>query len=76
MASDILPGPGYLKRYTNVRPLIADFLAAEKNLVESRRRAIDKREYERCWELGQAALERGQPIRSGRPLEAALSGMR
>jgi hypothetical protein len=76
MAPDILPGPRYLKRYTNVRPLIADFLAAEEDLVEKRRRAIDRREYERCWELGQAALERGQPVRSGRPLEAAIPGTR
>jgi hypothetical protein len=73
-APDIRPGPGYLKRYTNVRPLIADFLAAEDDLVNARRKVIAEREYRRCWELGQAALEREQPVRSGRPLEAAIPG--
>jgi hypothetical protein len=74
VAPDIVPGPGYLRRYTNVRPLIADFLAAEEGLVGARRQAIMEQEYRRCWELGQRALERNQPIRSGRPLHAARPG--
>jgi len=74
VASDIVPGPAYLGRYVNVRPLITDFLAAEDHLVESRRRAIAQREYHRCEEMGRRAVERGQPVRSGRPLEAAIPG--
>ena len=56
MAPDIVPGPGYQGRYTNVRPLVADFLAAERRLVEARRGAIAEREYRRCEELGEHAL--------------------
>lgn len=76
VARDIVPGPVYLRRYTNVRPLVADFLAAEDDLVEARRRAIEEREYRRCEELGRHALEGGQPVRSGRPLVAATPGTR
>jgi hypothetical protein len=74
VAADIVPGPGYTGRYTNVRPLLADFLAAEEHLVQVRRRAIAEREYRRCEELGQQALKAGQSIRSGRPLQAAIPG--
>jgi hypothetical protein len=76
IAPDIVPGPAYLGRYTNVRPLVADFLAAEEHLVTARRRAISEREYRRCQELGERSLREGQPIRSGRPLEAATPGMK
>ena len=76
MAPDIVPGPGYHGRYTNVRPLVADFLAVEEHLVEARRRAIAEREYRRCEELGERALRNGQPIRSGRPLVAGTPGTR
>jgi hypothetical protein len=71
---DIVPGPAYLGRYTNVRPLIADFLAAEGPLVEARRWAIAEREYRRCEELGEQAFREGRPLRSGRPLEAGTPG--
>jgi hypothetical protein len=54
----------------------AAFLAAEEHLVEARRRAIVEPEYRRCEELGRRALRRGQPVRSGRPLEAAIPGRR
>ncbi len=76
IAADIHPGPGYTGRYTNVRPLVADFLAAEDHLVQARRRAIAEREYRRCAELGRLAVQAGQPLRSGRPLEAAIPGRR
>jgi hypothetical protein len=71
VASDLVPGPAYRGNWTNVRPLIADFLATEENLVEARRRAISEREYRRREDFGQRALADGQPVRSGRPLEAA-----
>jgi hypothetical protein len=76
VAPDIVPGPAYLGRYTNVRLLVADFLAAEEHLVDARRRAIVEREYRRCGELGERALREGRPVRSGRPLEAATPGTR
>jgi hypothetical protein len=76
IAPDITPGPNFRRRYTNVRPLVADFLAAEGDRLGARRRAIAEREYRRCEELGRRALRRGQPTRSGRPLEAAIPGRR
>jgi hypothetical protein len=75
-ATDLTPGPAYPGRWTNVRPLIANFLAAEEKLVDARCRAISEREYRRCWDFGQRALRDGHPIRSGRPLEAATPGPR
>ena len=71
LAADLVPGPAYLRRYTNFRPLIADFLAAEEHLVEARRQTIAEAEYQRCWQFAQRAVQNGQPLRSGRPLEAA-----
>jgi hypothetical protein len=71
---DLVAGPDYTGRWTHVCPLIADFLAAEEDLVETRRRAISEREYRHCLDLGRRALRDGQPIRSGRPLEAATPG--
>jgi hypothetical protein len=73
---DLVPGPACTGRWTHVCPLVADFLAAEDHLVEARRRAIAEREYRRCEELGRRAHDAGQPVRSGRPLEAATPGTR
>ena len=70
IVADIVPGPRYFRRFTNVRPLIADFLAAEEDVVRARREAITGAEYARCREFGESALCANQPIRSGRPLEA------
>jgi hypothetical protein len=74
LARDIHPGPRTSGSFGNVRPIVADFLAAEPELVEARRRAIAASEYERCWEFGERGLRDGQPIRSGRPLEAGKPG--
>jgi hypothetical protein len=76
LAPDLVPGPAYTSRWTHVCPLIADFLAAEVHIVKARRQAISEREYRRCWDFGQRALREGQPIRSGRPLEAGTPGTR
>ena len=71
VVADITAGPKYCRRYTNVRPLIADFLTADDDIVHARWQAISPEEYSRCREFGERALRTGQPIRSGRPLEAA-----
>ena len=76
IAPDITPGPKYFKRYTNVRPLIADFLAAEEDRVQARWKVIASEEYSRCRNFGDTTLRAGQPVRSGCPLVAGTPGVK
>ncbi len=76
MAGDLVPGPRYTGRQANVRPLVADFLALEEDVVQARWKAISLEEYARCRGLGDDAMRAGQPIRSGRPLECGRPALR
>ncbi len=65
IVADIAAGPRYCRRFTNVRPLIADFVAAEEGIVEARRRTIAAAEYARCREFGERARRQGNPSAPG-----------
>ncbi len=67
-ATDIVQGARASGRFVNFTPLIAEFLTTDAARVNTRKREIDRDEWERTLAMGKAAMERAGGIyRDGRP---------
>jgi hypothetical protein len=71
-AADLPPVDGLQTTLTNYRPLIAEFISDETDVIERRRKSIQNAEYELAQKLGDAYLRhnsymcrRGEPFLSG-----------
>ncbi|MGC4034040.1 MAG: hypothetical protein QM754_20355 [Tepidisphaeraceae bacterium] len=66
---DLTAGPGTYGRYGNFSPMIADFLTDDAERLQTRKKQIDKAEWQRTWELGRAYLKATPDrARDGRPI--------
>lgn len=77
MALDLVVGPGYLDRYTNFYPVIAEFYSDDLADIEARKKRIAEDEWQRCRDLGQAYLREfpdrhrdGSLLTSATPVDA------
>jgi len=71
VVADLLPGPGYLRRYENFYPIIAEFLSDQMDQIALRKQQISEEEWRKTWEMGVDALQtrRAHP-RSGNPYQS------
>lgn len=73
VAADLHPGPKNFRRYTNVYPLIAEFLSDDMYRISRRKGSISEDEWRRTWEQGKSYLERyGRLARDGSPYLSAV----
>jgi hypothetical protein len=72
-ATDIVRGPLARQGWTNVHPVIADFVCADPSRVERRKATISEPEWQRTWQLGQQHLAtRPHLVRDGAPHRSAV----
>jgi len=71
---DIDPGPRRADRWVGFHPVIADFICANPDVVEHRKREIDDAEWQRTLDLGIAYLaQHPGKYRNGAPTESGKS---
>ena len=74
VAEDLTPGPGFLKQYGNFFPVIAEFVVDNLEVIEARKRQIDKSEWKRTAELATQYIKNRRGVfRNGSPFYSAKS---
>lgn len=66
LESDLENGPDSYNRYVNFYPLIADFLSEDVDLIEKRKKEIEKLEWEKASSMGKEKINRVS-CRDGNP---------
>lgn len=71
--TDLIPGPGELKRYTGFHPILAELISDDRPRLDELRQQISEKEWSRAAELGREYLE-AKPgrVRDGRPAKSAM----
>jgi hypothetical protein len=73
--TDLYPGPGTLNRYSNVHPIIAEFLSDDIPQIEKRKAEISEDEWARTAELAQEYMARPDfKPRNGIPFYSIMPG--
>lgn len=73
--TDLYPGPGTLNRYSNVHPIIAEFLSDDIQQIEKRNTKISEDEWARTAELAQEYMARPDfKPRNGIPFYSIMPG--
>jgi hypothetical protein len=68
-APDIIEGPESTGRWTNVYPIIAEFVSTDDELIERRKLSISENEWRRANTMALAGMRQPSPrVRDGRPL--------
>lgn len=71
-ARDLIPGTPQGPSWTEIHPLIAEFLTEDLDRLRSRKEEIEEDEWQRAWELGNEYLKlRPGVARDGRPVFSA-----
>lgn len=65
VASDIIPGSGYMHRYSNVIPIVQLFFSDDEEYIKSRIRLFDEDQWDRLQALTEEKLRHNIKMRDG-----------